>query len=85
MADGFTRVGLTEIVSFTATSNLRSQAVMRPGFPSDLVLRDIVALYTRHKPIPRRPRNRRKLSKCRAQTSRRDDQQAPGLRSSRRL
>ncbi|GIH71493.1 GNAT family N-acetyltransferase [Sphaerimonospora thailandensis] len=29
LADGFGRVGLTEIVSFTAVPNLRSQAVMR--------------------------------------------------------
>ncbi|GAA0373047.1 GNAT family N-acetyltransferase [Microbispora corallina] len=29
LADGFGRAGLTEVVSFTAVSNLRSQAVMR--------------------------------------------------------
>lgn len=29
LADGFTRVGLAEIVSFTTTTNARSQAVMR--------------------------------------------------------
>ncbi|GII58308.1 N-acetyltransferase [Planotetraspora thailandica] len=29
LGDGFTRLGLTEVVSFTAVPNLRSQAVMR--------------------------------------------------------